>query len=577
MDNSIPDMGTFKTYMTSRLACFVLTALMLFAPLFEFCIIAQTQKPWQWIKQLGSDSWDISAGVACDSKSNLYVIGSFYDTLKSNNKEAVSAGNQDIFAAIFNENGDLKDILTIGGKGKDLATCLSVTPENNVVFGGVLSDTALIGKLNISGKGQNLFVTTMDLKGNFEWVSNIGITGEAALYLISSDNQSRIYIGGVFSGTLEAGDHKVESRGKNDIFLGRLSKSGTFEKLYSLGSTEDDYPSSLSLDASGNVLIAGVFNRTFEAGGMKFIKGSDRNKTSAFLAKFDSDFNTRWVKVLTGDDYCQIASLKHDKTGNLYAAGSFSSKLELGDTVLKSKGYTDAFLLKYNEEGSLSWSRSFGSWYYDYASHVNIDNLGGAIITGLIGANMEVDSITMEPVSNENSALVIQFSPEGKAKWGDYISGSGRNFSKGSVLDKTGNLYFTGSFRNSFQKDGKTMTSLGDQDIFLAKFYNCLPDKDEIIGQPVFCPGAGTELSVKRGFANVIWNDSIYGRYLITANKPGPYWVSMIDKNGCLQTDTILVNQSILPVFSLGIDTTIAVYDSLLLKSVGNIYPIQVE
>ncbi len=369
-----------------------------------------------------------------------------------------------------------------------------------------------------------------------------------------------------FPVNLEAGGQKVVSNGSKDIFLGRLSKSGIVEKLYSFGSTEDDSPSSMSLDILNNVTIAGVFNKSFEAGGIKFIKGPAKVKTNAFIAKFDSDFNCRWVTVLPGEDYCQVSSLKHDKSGNLYVAGSFSSRLDVADTTLISKGYTDAFLLKYTAEGKLSWSRNFGSWYYDYANHVNVDNLGGAIITGLLGAGMAVDSLVMEPVSKENSALVIQFSPEGKAIWGDYISGTGRNFSKGSVIDKTGNLYFTGSFRNSFEKGGKTMTSLGDQDIFLAKFYNCLPGKDEIIGQPVFCPGAVTELSVKSAFTNVLWNDSISGKYLITANKPGPYWVSMFDKNGCLQTDTILVKQSTLPVFSLGKDTTITVYDSLLLK-----------
>jgi hypothetical protein len=559
-------MEKLKANKTSRLASSLLTTLLLFAPACEFSVDAQTQKPWQWIKQLGSDSWDISAGIACDLKNNLYVVGSYYDSLKCNTREISSAGNQDIFVAIFNENGDLKDIVSGGGKGKDLATCLSVTPENNLVFGGVLSDTALFGKIKNPGTNQRLFVTSMDVKGSFAWVSTIAISGEASLFLISSDNQSRIYIGGVFSGKLEAGGQKVISNGKKDIFLGRLSKSGTVEKLYSFGSTEDDLPSSMSIDILNNVTVAGAFNKSFEAVGIKFIKGPARAKTNAFLAKFDSDFNCRWVNFLPGEDYCQVSSLKHDISGNLYVAGSFSSKLEVADATLISKGYTDAFLLKYTAEGKLSWSRSFGSWYYDYANHVNVDNLGGAIITGLLGASMSVDSLTLEPESKENSALVIQFSPEGKAIWGDYISGTGRNFSKGSVIDKTGNLYFTGSFRNSFEKDGRTMTSLGDQDIFLAKFYNCLPGKDEITGQTMFCPGAGTELSVKRVFTNVLWNDSVSGKYLITANKPGPYWVSMLDKNGCLQTDTILVSQSTLPVFSLGKDTTIAVYDSLLLK-----------
>jgi hypothetical protein len=121
-----------------------------------------------------------------------------------------------------------------------------------------------------------------------------------------------------------------------------------------------------------------------------------------------------------------------------------------------------------------------------------------------------------------------------------------------------------------FEKEGDNITSFGDQDVFLAKYYNCPTLKAEISGNRSFCPGAGTELSVKRSFTNVVWNDTINGKYSIIADKPGQYKVRMLDKKGCLLTDSVQIIQNTLPWFSLGNDTAIVVNDSLILHAPEN-------
>ena len=270
--------------------------------------------------------------------------------------------------------------------------------------------------------------------------------------MISSDRQGNIFVAGSFSGTIEAENLKAISRGKGDIFIARISKTGSLEKLFSFGSKEDDYPGSITVDPSGNPLLSGTFSKSFDIGETRLESGSKLVNSNNFIIKLDNNFNVIWTKSLMGNEYASIASIKSDNTGNIYATGSFSSQLRIFDTLLLSKGYTDAFILKLKPDGSRLWSKTFGSWYYDYASSANIDNLGGLIIAGSIGDSLSVDSISIKPVSKENSAVVIQFSPEGKAVWADCISGSGRNFSSGSALDKRGNLYFTGSFQNKFEK-----------------------------------------------------------------------------------------------------------------------------
>jgi hypothetical protein len=540
---------------------------LLFTVVFLLPLSAQVQKKWHWVKQIGGDSWDISAGMVCDSKNNLYVIGSFFNTLKSDTKKIESLGNQDLFIAKFDQSGIIEGLYHAGGRGSDMATCLCIIPGDELIVGGTISDAAAFGKLKISDSGKQLFTAKLDSKGAFVWVSTLRVDKDASLYLSGVDNNGKIFVGGTFTGTLSNGDKEVTSNGRKDVFLARLNQNGSIEELFSFGGEGDDIPRSMAIESSGNILMAGTYNKSFELGDRKFIIGPAGIKTNAFITKFDSNFKPLWINTLAGEDYCDISSLKLDYNGNFFVTGSYSSKIHLSDTILSSNGYSDIMFLKYSTDGDLKWIKSFGSSYYDYSSNLNIDKLGGAIITGTLGDVLNIDSLRIEPIFRNNSAFLIQFSSEGQATWGDCISGNGRSFSTGSILDNKGNLYFTGSFRNEFRKDNEILTSMGDQDVFLAKYYNCDNNKVEILGELSFCQDKSTEISIKRNYSTVVWNDTIKDKYKITVDKPGISWVAAIDNRGCNVYDTVNVKQNADPVFSLGQDTTLSVSDSIILKA----------
>jgi hypothetical protein len=289
-------------------------------------------------------------------------------------------------------------------------------------------------------------------------------------------------------------------------------------------------------------------------------------KAHTFVSGLDTSLAETWGTDFNGDEYCKISSLKNAGDSALYLAGSFNSSMTFADTTLRSNGLIDGFIAKLSPSGKLIWAKNFGSKYYDYANNLNVDNLGGIIITGSIGDTLQLDSLTIEPPTGGNAAFVIQFGADGIATWGDYISGAGRNFGETALLDKKGNLYIYGSFTGKFEKEGEAIASRGDQDIFLARYYNCPGSKAEVMGDLQFCPGYGTELKVKTGYKNVLWNDTLKSRFFYT-NKPGSNWVSMYDKKGCLYTDTVAVEEASLPKFTLGSDTSLFVTDSLMLHA----------
>jgi len=138
------------------------------------------------------------------------------------------------------------------------------------------------------------------------------------------------------------------------------------------------------------------------------------------------------------------------------------------------------------------------------------------------------------------------------------------------MLDSKGNLYFSGGFSGLFNKKDEPITSKGDQDIFFARYYNCELNKAEIIGDSIICPGSTVDLSVKPGYYNILWNDSVSGTTYLTANKTGLYTVTMFDKKGCFLADSLNLIAAKASDFSLGNDQLLPLESTFLLKAPKN-------
>jgi hypothetical protein len=531
-----------------------------------YCTISysQTQKSWQWANKLGSNSWDISSGITIDSKGSLYLTGIFQNEFISGAKSIIPKGDKDGFIAKYNNDGVIKELKSFGGFNSDGSTSICMTNDDKIAITGYITDSVWFDKFKVPGKNRRLFVAEFDNTLKLSWITTIEYIGDAYTNLLGADQNGYIYAAGYFTGTLSSNGKKIESKGGKDIFIAKVSSNGSITEFYSLGSEADDILTSLAVDPSGNIVLAGKFGSLLEATNLKLIP---KEKSNHFIIKTDDKFNIKWSSTLYCDDYCDVSSIKLDDIGNIYAGGTFNSNLNLSDTLLVSKGYTDGFLLQINKEGNTNWIRSFGSWYYDYFKHINVDNLGGAIISGSLGDQMLIDSLSITPKPNSNSGVVLQFSKYGKAIWGDYISGNGNSSSSGSVLDKKGSLYFAGIFRGEFEKNQKKLTSSGDQDVFLAKYINCFNSKADIFGVLSFCDGFNTELSTRKTYNSVIWNDTIPDKFRIVVDKPGLNWLRVLDKKGCVLTDTVHVIRNNSPLFSLGNDTTLFTSDSLILKA----------
>ena len=528
-------------------------------------LLAQNQKIWQWLRPSGGMSIDWSENIGCDSDNNLFVCGTFMDTFHCGQEEVTSAGGDDAYVAEYNEDGIVVNLWKGGGKRSDQANCLAVSKNNEVLIGGNMIDTLSFGNLHYPAKGPRLYIAKLNSQGDVAWISAL-IPTNASLFLLGVDAVGKIYASGVFSGNLSSGNFSLDSHGGNDIFLARLSSSGEIEDLVSFGGIGDDIPTALTITPSGKIILAGSSTQPGSFQGFTLDPVPAPYQTGAFIAALDGNFNFSWKTQVLSAEYVNISSLKADQQDNIYAGGSFGFNIVTGESVITTQGSTDGFLIKYDLSGKNLWTRGFGSWYYDYVVGLAIDKKDRIIAVGSVGDTLKIDNLIV-PAANSNSSLAIQFTPNGKATWGDCISGSGRNSNNDAVFDQTGNLYIVGTFTNTIEKDTGVYTSAGDYDIYLTKYYSCPTDRAEILGKNMICPGSSIELSIQEGYNQIVWNDTLFNTESILVSQPGQYRVSMLDSHQCTLADTIDVSLEVVTGFSLGTDLSVPVDSTVILKA----------
>ena len=91
------------------------------------------------------------------------------------------------------------------------------------------------------------------------------------------------------------------------------------------GGTGDDNGSSVAVDSSGNVYIAGGFEETvdFDPGAGTANLTSSAGDTDGFVLKLDSSGNYLWARSFSGSG---ISSVAVDSSGNVYKIGRASCR-----------------------------------------------------------------------------------------------------------------------------------------------------------------------------------------------------------------------------------------------------------
>lgn len=331
-----------------------------------------------WAKNFGSAGSNAGSSIIVDDFGAIYAVGFFTDSVDFDSGAGVfnliSNGSTDIFISKFSPSGNLVWAKSVGGISNDGITACALDGNGNIHITGTYKGTVDFnpgpGVFNLQYLEYfpDIFISKLDSSGNFIWAKSIAGYDDFnsswngnVPYSIAVDDAGNVYTTGAFQYIVDfdpgPGVYYLTSNGGHDVFISKLNANGEFVWAKAMGydlsaPSFSDIGTSLTVDNAGNIFTTGCFWETvdFDPGPSVFPLSSNGGR-EIFLLKLDSAGNFVRAISLGGSGESDVSlCIVNDASGNIYTTGFFSGVVDfnpgIGQSILSSNGYDDAFILK---------------------------------------------------------------------------------------------------------------------------------------------------------------------------------------------------------------------------------------
>jgi len=365
----------------------------------------------RWTRQFGTSEEDFATGVATDADGNVYAVGATFGDL-----EGANAGFFDAFVRSYRDDGTLRWTRQFGTTSDGRATGVATDASGNVYVVGY-TFLALEGE---SAGGVDAFVRSFDRDGTVRWTRQFGTNATDEALGVATDASGNVYVVGRTLGVLEG-----DGFGGVDAFVRSFDGDGTVRWTRQFGTNATDEALGVATDASGNVYVAGYTGGALE--------GDSAGGFDAFVRSFDGDGTVRWTRQFGTSGGDSASGVATDASGNVYVAGRTGGALE-GPNA----GFFDAFVRSFAGDGTVRWTRQFGTSSDDSASGVATDASGNVYVAGSTGGALE------GPAAASTDAFVRSFAGDGTVRWTRQFGTSGSDRAAGVATDVSGGVYVAG-------------------------------------------------------------------------------------------------------------------------------------
>ncbi len=473
---------------------------------------------FQWAKSFGSNGYDDGTSITLDASGNIYAIGVFSNTVdfdpSISTSTLTSNGSNDIYITKFDALGNFIWVRSFGSTGAEFSTNVKTDATGNVYVAGSFQGTVDfdpgVGTVTLTSASTSGFIAKFATNGNFVFVKDMSVL---TVDEITLDGSGNIISTGFFQGTPDfdpsASTYTLTTAASEDVYISKLDASGNFIWAKTFGGNGSDRATSIGVDASGNIIIAGYYILTAD-----FDPSASTSTITAvgsydaFVSKFDGAGNFIWAKSVGGAGWDQINAVSADVSGNVISSGYFNSTVDfdpgVGTTTLVATGGNNIFVLKLDASGVYSWAKRMGGSSNSEVDAMAIDASSNIYTTGLYAGNCDFDpSATTYSLSSAGAydLFVSKLDGSGNFVWAKTIGGPGNDDrGLGIVADLSGNVYTVGHFQLTADFDPSTaaytLTSAGNADVFISKLTPCPSPAGAITGSLSICQGANNNFSV---------------------------------------------------------------------------------
>ena len=321
-----------------------------------------------WQKALGGTDDDSAYSIESTADGGYIVAGYTY----SNDGDVTgNHGSGDVWVVKLSATGAIVWQKTLGGTGYETAQSIQPTSDGGYIMAGFTSSND--GNVTGNHGGTDAWVVKLSDTGDIIYQKALGGTlGDNAFSIQSTADGGYIMAGyrdtGIFSVVLV------------DVWVVKLSATGTIVWQKTLGGSNYDIAQSIQITSDGGYILSG-----YTSSNDGDVTGN-HGAIDVWVLKLNATGDITWQKTLGGTGVDDAKSIQTTSDGGYIMAGFTSSND--GD-VTGNHGSNDFWVVKLDATGAIIWQKALGGTDDDSAFSIESTADGGYIVAGYTLSNDE--------------------------------------------------------------------------------------------------------------------------------------------------------------------------------------------
>jgi len=504
-----------------------------------------------WSTQIGGPGWDVVTSITELTDGNIAIAGTYYDSIAIAGTKYYSKGSRDCFLGIINPQGEFIKTTSLGGEGYEYIR--NLIPAEN---GGMTAVIQYNDKMQAGGQS---FAKKGDVNYAFTYFDkNLSVTAKT---VIASKKDSRVtgyqrntdgsyYFTGWFEDSIQVDDKLYVTQGDDNVFSGSLQQGAKLKWFKQMDAKGLDKSFAAIADKSGKNYMLGTTGKG-DFAGLKKPRTVGEEMAHLFVMENTSDGATTNITYPLYGLEIEPVEILNDSV-NLWILANFKYSAYVNGIELISYGANDVVLLKVSQQTK-------------EIKYYQLGGLGNEAATALVKSGNQVivagsftDEITFAGTTVKNEEFgtdifIAAFDKDCNPASLVTFKGNQSEFPCSVISVGTG-IYIAGEFTGTLSLDDATFTSQGDEDIFIARVENCpakQPLQITISEYAISKSNKGWKLDAGEGFSEYLWDGGLSETREHVVSNPGAYKVTVVDKDGCVYTDSISImtkkSSSIIP------------------------------
>lgn len=403
------------------------------------------------IKTYGGSGIDEAVSVVEAADGNYMILGT---TRSSDGDITDRAGNDsDFWLLKVSKAGDIIWSKTYGGSDDENASSITKTNDGGFLLSGYT--TSNDGDVSGNAGFQDYWVVKVTAAGVIDWQKTFGFSGSDQASKAFQTSDGGYFITGYFDVSASGGAGNDFQRGPNhgvgEYWGIKLKADGTTSWRRYFGGSNNDRSYDALETADGGFLMTGTSESE------DFDKTDFKGSYDYWAVRLTATGDLLWTKSFGGDEIDNSYAAVNTNDGNYLMVGDSRST---DQDVTSPRGNADAWLVKFDDNGTKIWQRSFGGSQFDTAQSAIQRNNGDFIISG---HSRSADGDLLEN-QGLNDVWIFIIDANGNLKTQNSIGGTNIDYASEAIETTDNKIVVVG---NSESNDIDIPNNQGTKDVLM--------------------------------------------------------------------------------------------------------------